>query len=249
MPTAAYDAIADWYDALVCSDSFVGDVVLSHLFTLMGDMQHQQICDLACGQGRLARLFAQHGAQVVGVDISTQLLAIAQRDEAAHPLGITYIVDNAETLALLGDAQFHGVVCHLALMDIPDLTAVCQTVWRILRPAGWFVFSITHPCFEAPHATWRTATDGTISREIVTYFTEGVWHSRNLQGVRGQVGATHRMLSTYLNTLSQTGFVIDQIREPQPADTETVPVPGYHIIPAFMLVRCTKPRAAERSRP
>ena len=245
MPTAAYDAIAAWYDALVRSDSFVGDLIWSPLFTLLGDVHDQQICDLACGQGRLARALAQDGAHVVGVDISTQLLAIAQHDEAAQPLGITYIVDDAVTLTSLADAQFHGVVCHFALMDIPDLTAVCQAVWRILRPRGWFVFSLTHPCFEAPHATWRTAPDGTISREIVTYFTEGVWYSHNRQGVRGQVGANHRMLSTYLNTLRQTGFMIDQIREPQPAQAGTVALPGYRIIPAFMLVRCTKPRSAE----
>jgi len=243
MPTADYDAIAAWYDALVRSDSFVGDLVLSHLFTMLGDVHGRHICDLACGQGRLARTLAQKGAQVVGVDISTQLIAIAQRDEATHPLGITYIVDNAVTLTSLGDAQFHGVVCNLALMDIPDLTAVCHAVWRILRPAGWFVFSITHPCFESPHATWRMAPDGMISREIFTYFTEGVWRSSNLQGVRGQVGANHRMLSTYLNTLSQTGLVIDQIREPQPAHADTVAIPGYHVVPAFMLVRCTKPSA------
>ena len=59
MPTATYDAIADWYDALVRSDSFVGDVVLAPLFTLLGAVQNQYICDLACGQGRLARAFAR----------------------------------------------------------------------------------------------------------------------------------------------------------------------------------------------
>jgi ubiquinone/menaquinone biosynthesis C-methylase UbiE len=239
MPTPAYDPIAEWYDALVRSSMLAGDVVLPHVFTLLGDVQNQPICDLACGQGRLARALAQDGAQVVGVDISARLIAIAQRDEADQPLGITYIVDDAATLASLGDAQFQGVVCNLALMDIADLGAVCRTVWRILRPLGWFVFSITHPCFEAPHAAWRTAPDGTISREIFTYFAEGLWYSSNVQGVRGQVGANHRMLSTYLNTLSQTGFLIDRIIEPQPLSA-TVAVPGYRVIPAFMLVRCTK---------
>jgi hypothetical protein len=36
-------------------------------------------------------------------------------------------------------------------------------------------------------------------------------------------------------------FVGDQIREPQPTPAETVVVPGYRVIPAFMLVRCKKP--------
>lgn len=62
MVPAAYDAIAEWYDSLVRSTSFAGDLVLSHLFTLLGDVDGQHICDLACGQGRLARVLAQRGA-------------------------------------------------------------------------------------------------------------------------------------------------------------------------------------------
>lgn len=38
----------------------------------------------------------------------------------------------------------------MALMDIPDLPATLCTVARILRPGGWFVFAITHPCVQMP---------------------------------------------------------------------------------------------------
>lgn len=240
MPAATYDAIATWYDTVVRSTSLAGDLVMSHLFPLLGDISDQRICDLAGGQGRLSRALRQTGAAVIGVDISTQLIAIAQRDEAADPLGVTYLVDDATTLTKLPDEAFDGVVCNLALMDIPDLAATCQAVWRILRPAGWFVFSITHPCFQSPHALWHTASNGTISREVFSYFDEGFWRSDNPQGVRGQVGAHHRMLSTYLTTLLQSHFVIDHLSEPQPMSAEPVAVPGYRVIPAFMLVRCRK---------
>ena len=39
-------------------------------------------------------------------------------------------------------------------MDIPDLDACLRTVERILRPQGWFVFAITHPCFQMPDSRW-----------------------------------------------------------------------------------------------
>lgn len=240
MPAATYDAIATWYDTVVRSAPLAGDFVLSHLFSLLGDISDQRICDLACGQGRISRALRQTGAEVIGVDISTQLIAIAQRDEDAEPLGVTYLVDDATTLTKLPDAAFDGVVCNLALMDIPDLTATYQTVWRILRPTGWFVFSITHPCFQSPHALWHTASNGTISRELFSYFVEGFWRSDNPQGVRGQVGAHHRTLSTYLTTLVQSHFVLEHLSEPQPLSTEPAAVPGYRVIPAFMLVRCRK---------
>jgi 2-polyprenyl-3-methyl-5-hydroxy-6-metoxy-1,4-benzoquinol methylase len=225
---------------MVRAGSLAGDIVLSRLIALIGTINDQIICDLACGQGRLARVLARSGAHITGVDLSSELITLAQHDEMEDPLGITYLVDDAEALSLLADEQFDGVVCNLALMDIPNLLAVYKAVWRVLRQSGWFAFSITHPCFESPHAVWHTAADGSISREIVRYFDEGFWRSQNPYGVRGQVGAYHRMLSTYLTTLHQAQFVIEQLVEPQPADEEDIAVPGYRIVPAFMLVRCVK---------
>jgi ubiquinone/menaquinone biosynthesis C-methylase UbiE len=233
-----YDTIAPWYDSLVRSDSLAGDRMLHHLLALVGPVHGQQVCDLACGQGHVTRELARRGAHVVGVDLSSELIAIARRDEASAPLGITYLVDDATSLAALADAGFSGVVCNLALMDIPDLAATFRTVWRILRPAGWFAFAITHPCFEAPHAQWRTNPDGATSREIFTYFTEGFWRSSNPQGVRGHVGAHHRTLTTYVNTLVETGFAIERMAEPQV--TGAVREPGYRVIPPWLHVRCVK---------
>jgi 2-polyprenyl-3-methyl-5-hydroxy-6-metoxy-1,4-benzoquinol methylase len=240
MPSTPYDAIAAWYDAFVRSAAVAGDFVVQHLLQLVEDIHGQHICDLACGQGRVARALAQRGAQVIGVDSSSRLLAIASQYEATEPLGITYRLDDAQALTTLADACFDGVVCNLALMDIPQLDAVFRAVWRILRPMGWFVFSITHPCFEAPHASWRTAPDGSISREIGTYFTQEFWRSDNPQGVRGQVGAHHRMLATYMNTLIQAGFVLARMSEPQATGTAAAQVPGYQVTPAFLMVRCIK---------
>lgn len=236
--TTPYDAIAPWYDQMVRSNLLAGDEMLRHLLDMVGPVQGQQVCDLACGQGYVARVLAQEGAYVVGVDISTELIAIARRDEASDPLGITYMVDDAATLTTLAEASFDGVVCNLALMDIPDLGAAFRSVWRVLRPGGWFIFAITHPCFAAPHAQWRITPDGAISREIFTYFSEGFWRSTNPQGVRGQVGAYHRTISTYLNTLIQSGFTIERLAEPQA--TESVPVPGYRVIPPWLHLHCKK---------
>lgn len=128
-------------------------------------------------------------------------------------------------------------------MDIPDLAAAVRAVWRILQPQGWFVFSITHPCFEAPHARWINHADGTTSREVRQYFEEGLWFSNNKQGVRGQVGAHHRMLSTYLNTLADAGFHTERVVEPRAQNEADGHTAGYHLIPAFMVMRYVKPLA------
>jgi ubiquinone/menaquinone biosynthesis C-methylase UbiE len=240
MTRAQYDSIAAWYDACVRSESVPDHFVLSHLLEILGDVRGLYICDLACGQGRLARELARRGAHVVGIDLSPRLLAIAQGNEKAQPSGIGYVLDDAQGLHAIAGESFDGVVCHMALMDIPDLEATLQAAWRVLRSRGWFVFTITHPCFQAPHSTWVTRADGSTSREIRGYFDQVHWRSKNVAGLRGKVGAYHRTLSTYVNTTIRAGFTIEHVAEPRATGRVVDRIPGYAVVPGFLMVQCRK---------
>jgi hypothetical protein len=125
-------------------------------------------------------------------------------------------------------------------MDIPDLEATLQAAWRVLRPRGWFVFTITHPCFQAPHSTWVTRADGSTSREIRGYFEQVYWHSKNVAGLRGKVGAYHRTLSTVINTTIRAGFTIEHMAEPRATGCVVDRIPGYAVVPGFLMVQCRK---------
>jgi len=216
MIPAAYDAIADWYDRSIRERTLLSasDRIASALFETISDVDGLYLCDLACGQGHMARQLARRGARMVGVDLSQKLLEIAQRDEDAGPLGIVYCHDDAQSLSSLGDTLFDGVVCNLALMDIPDLAATLRSAQRILRPGGWFAAAITHPCFQIPPGR--------------RYDDEGFWLSDNPHGVRGQVGAHHRTLSTYLNSLTEVGLILQRLVEPLIPDRETPPILVMH---------------------
>jgi hypothetical protein len=139
------------------------------------------------------------------------------------------------------NANFDGVVCNMALMDIPDLTACLGSMARILRPAGYFVFSITHPCFLPPDSPrWTRDEDGTISLKVSGYFEEGFWRSSNPHGVRGKVGSHHRTLGTYVNVLSRAGLKIEHIDEPRATGDLAERIPGYLEVPPFLVARCKK---------
>lgn len=240
MTQAKYDEIADWYNESIQAGAQLHylNLMLPHLFGMMGEVQGLSICDLACGQGVLSRQLARRGAQVVGVDLSAKMLEIARREEETERLGITYLQDNANTLTALADTTYDGVLCNLSLMDIPNLSATFRTVQRILRPQGWFVCSITHPCFFPPYSRWVTAADGTVSREVRGYFEEIFWYSDNPHGVRGKVGAYHRMLSTYLNTLIEAGLTLEHLIELQGTGEIAEHIPGYREVPVIVIVRC-----------
>ncbi|HEY8324736.1 MAG TPA: class I SAM-dependent methyltransferase [Ktedonobacterales bacterium] len=237
MPATPYDAIADWYDAYLRQNPLYEEVILPGMLALAGDVAGQEVCDLACGQGFIARALARRGARVTGADLSEQLLALAQRYEADEPLGIRYTLTDAQDGASLASATFDGVTCGMALMPIPDLRATFQTVRRIVRPGGWFVFSITHPCYQTPRSRWVTRADGAPAREVSGYFDERFWTSANSAGVRGQVGEYHRTLATYLNTLVEAHLALERLEEPQATGRSAQAVPGAREAPSILIVR------------
>lgn len=177
----------------------------------------------------------------MGIDLSQRLLEIARLQVATDGQPIVYQHDDAQVGATLADESFDGVACNLALMDIPDLQAVVRTVFRILRPGGWFVFSITHPFTQMPGSVWVPQADGTIKRLTGEYFAEGFWRPADGPGVRGRVSAHHRTLSTYLNTAIQAGFGIERVVEPRAAGPGTFRYhAAYEKLPPALLVRCHK---------
>ena len=230
-PGARYDAIADLYAAAV-GDNVV-DSVAACLLDLLGPVRGRRVLDLACGQGRLSRELARRGATVVGCDLSNALLEKARAAEVADRLDIDYIhVDAASQSALAGET-FDVVVSHFGLSDIDDLDGTLATACRVLRTRGRFVFSILHPCFpgwgeDAP-SSWPPGEG---------YFTEGWWLASNT-GFRGKVGANHRTLSTYLNTLIRHGLEIEQVAEPEPGGEWARSKPGPPP-PVFLVMRCSR---------
>ena len=242
MDKSTYDNIASWYHNLRCDDSLslVDNLIYPHLFNLLNFQKRPYICDLGCGQGKLSRILAKKGAKVSGIDISKNLINIAIDIEKIQALGITYLQDNAETLNSIMDEEFDGVLCHMTLMDISNLEVTFKTIFRVLKKEGWFVFSITHPCFDSPHAKWSESASGKLKREIFEYLEDRFWKSKNPNGIRGKVGAYHRKLSTYINCLVISGFVLEQMIEPKATSIELDYVPGYAVAPIFLMIVSSK---------
>jgi len=209
MHQARYDAIADFYAAAFDSTA---DSVSQTLLSLLGPVTGLRILDIACGHGRIAREIARSGAGVVGIDISGNLIRKAREAERNEPLGIRYIHADVSAAEGLDDAAFDAATCNFGLSDIDELDQAITAVSKALRPGGRFVFSILHPCF--PGGSEHSGSWATTGR----YYDEGRWTAQgSLSSLRHQVGANHRMLSTYLNTLSAHALWLDHVAEPTPA--------------------------------
>jgi SAM-dependent methyltransferase len=232
---ARYDEIADFYEAF--APDVYDDPPTVALLSLVGEVSGLRLLDMACGHGRLAREVARRGARVVGIDLSAALLDKARSREQANPMGINYVhVDAASPDALEGEI-FDGVVCGFGLSDIDDLDGAIATVRRVLIPGGFFVFSILHPCFPG----WEARGANPSWPPGRGYFQEGWWVADGPPGgVRPLVGANHRMMSTYLNTLARNGLVIEEITEPEPPPDWIEVAPSTGPVPIYLIARCRK---------
>ncbi len=208
---AAYDEVADGYSRALDPDGVgLADPVLAEL---VADVTGRDVLALACGQGQDARLLARLGATVTGIDVSGEMLRYARQHEVAAPRGITYVQGDAEDLAAFPDRSFDGVVCHMALMDIPALAPTIGSVARVLREEGWFVFSIVHPCYRG-HV------------EIVTDYLLDHRYRKRLPRDWLPTHAYHRPLGAYVNQLAHAGFRIERVVEAHHADSDAGGVPG-----------------------
>ena len=69
------------------------------LFRLIGKLEGRTVLDLACGEGHYTRRLKQAGAaRVLGVDISPEMIKLAEESEKTGPLGCQYSVGNAANL-------------------------------------------------------------------------------------------------------------------------------------------------------
>ncbi|MBF6614094.1 MAG: class I SAM-dependent methyltransferase [Chloroflexi bacterium] len=233
--TARYDEFADFYEAF--APDLYDDPVSGALLSLVGDLSGLQLLDLACGHGRMARELARRGAHVVGVDISAALLDKARGCEQVDPMGIVYLHADVTSPDTLKGEIFDGAVCSFGLSDIDDLNGAIATVARVLRPSGSFTFSILHPCFSG----WEAKGASPSWPPGQGYFAEGWWRSSGpAGGVRTKVGANHRMISTYLNTLAHYGLMIEEVAEPKPPQEWLDVAPSMGPVPIYLIVRCRK---------
>lgn len=114
--------------------------------------------------------------------------------------------------------SFDVVLSSLAFHYVRDFGALVHEINGWLRTGGSFVFSVEHPVFTAYGSQdWYYGENGQILHfPVDNYYLEG---ARDAIFLGEHVVKYHRTLTTYLDTLLKSGFLLRRVVEPQPPES------------------------------
>ncbi|WP_082880222.1 bifunctional 2-polyprenyl-6-hydroxyphenol methylase/3-demethylubiquinol 3-O-methyltransferase UbiG [Methylomonas methanica] len=105
------------------------------------DLLGKRVVDVGCGGGILTEGLAKAGADALGVDLSEDLLDIADLHGLETGVNASYRKISAEQLAEEQPAGFDHVTCMEMLEHVPDPASVIAACATLVKPGGMVFFS------------------------------------------------------------------------------------------------------------
>lgn len=229
---AAYDPIADWYADQVRGGSLKQflDHLAHGLLEMAGDVSGKRVLDAGCGEGHVSRLFARHGADVVGVDFSPRLLHLARTHEDQERYAIEYIEADLADWLPSHRRSFDVATANMVLEDCEDLMGVLAAIAEALELHGRLLLSLNNP--------YALAARG----KVVDYFSSGaLTQTFGTEQARYEVPYYYRSFEDLMTAFRQQGFLLRSVVDirPNPSDPHLPddPVPKIMLLE---LVRCAR---------
>jgi ubiquinone/menaquinone biosynthesis C-methylase UbiE len=218
-----YDAMAVDYTADNNDNATNAYYERPAMIELLGDLEGSKVLDAGCGAGQLTAEMSDRGAIVTAMDVSASMaqLACQRLGDRATVL----VADLASPLAFARDDEFDVVVASLVMHYIYDWVAVLREFHRVLAPGGHVVFSTHHPTMDWPLITPENYF---ATKQVTEEWDKG-------EGTY-EVTFWRRPLTAMCDAITQAGFLIERLVEPQPSGE----LSGRD--PAMFEVLRTKPR-------
>ncbi len=228
----AYEMLAESYASVIDTKPHNAYYERPATLSLLPEVRGKRVLDAACGPGVYSEWLRSHGAEVVAVDASQKMVELAKRrlGEAAD----VRQADLSKPLNFLDNESFDIVLSPLTMEYIEDWNSTFREFYRVLRPGGHFILSVTHPFFD------------------YTYFKSNNYFETELVGnewqgfntVKVHMPSFRRSLEATLNPLMEASFCLERILEPKPTEEfkEADPEDYEELLkwPSFLCIRARK---------
>lgn len=143
----AYEALAASYDRLTNDVDYEATVDFYREILEAEGLRPRTAVDLACGTGSVSVLLAKQGLRVIGVDMSEEMLTVAQQKADGLTNPPQFVCQKLQNLALPRGVDL--AVCALDSLDYitepEDCAEAIRRVYRALNPGGIFIFDVNTP--------------------------------------------------------------------------------------------------------
>ena len=104
-------------------------------------LEGQRLVDVGCGGGILTEGLAKNGADATGIDLSEELIDIAELHGLESGVNAHYRKISAEALAEEQPESFDHVTCMEMLEHVPDPASIVSACAKMVKPGGMVFFS------------------------------------------------------------------------------------------------------------
>jgi SAM-dependent methyltransferase len=119
------------------------DPFLSRFLDVIGDVSGLTVLDAGCGEGYLARILTQRGANVTGIEISPRLVEMARAKTSEGT--ITYQVADLSQPLPAYHQHFDLSASFFVLNDVADYRGFLSTLGSVIKRGGRAVFFLNNP--------------------------------------------------------------------------------------------------------
>jgi SAM-dependent methyltransferase len=208
---SAYDKIAHLYDPW--SQGVIEDI---DFYVEEARRSGGPVVELAVGTGRIAIPTAAAGIEIVGVDSSEGMLAVAREQAAAAGLELDLRFGDLRDPPVAGTfplvtAPFRSL---LHMRTDADRRSALRAVWKLLDPGGRFVFDVFTPApddIAETHGRWLEREQG--------IFERADWDARERtlvlqvrgRGVEAALALAWLSVAEWRALLTEEGFVVEAL--------------------------------------
>lgn len=204
------------------------------------DLVGRRVLEVGCGAAQCSRWLATVGAHPIAFDLSSSQLVHARWLNGTSGTAVPLLQADAQRIPLADRSVDLACSAFGALPFVADAARVLGEVCRVLRPAGRFVFSVSHP------VRWAMPDDPGPGGLTVTasYFDRTPYVETDDDGQATYV-EHHRTMGDWVRDIVNAGFILTDLIEPEwPAGHERVwggwsPLRGA-LIPGTAIFGCER---------
>lgn len=195
-------------------DFFKGKNVLRSIeLGLLGDVSGKRILHLQCHFGMDSLSLARMGADVIGVDLSDQAIAQAQKLNEQLSLNAKFVCCDIYDSPKYIDEQFDIVFTSYGTIGwLPDLDRWAKVIRHFLKPDGHFVMVDFHPFIWTFDDAMKNISYHYFNRETIIEKTSGTYADRSAE-IETETHSWNHPISEILTALINNNLAISAFNE------------------------------------